>query len=116
MLLTPSWLEKVMTYFLAQKSDPIDAASGHDPAMAEELRVALVAAALSYAEALSQAASAESWTLAARRLAGLAASFGAHELHKAGRSALAAPWGDAAAVALVEGAIAQLHGSALQIS
>lgn len=114
-MLTPSWLENAMTHFFAAISDPIGAASGHDPAIADELRMALVAAALSYAEALHHAESARHWTAAARRLVGLAVSFGALELQEASRQALAAAWGDKAALAHIEQAITRLHGGALQI-
>ncbi len=77
--------------------------------------MALVAAALSYAEALHHAETASHWTSAARRLAGLAASFGAIDLQEASRKALAATFGDEAALTQIERAIMRLQSGALQI-
>ena len=104
-----------MTHFFTPTSDPIGAAAGHDRAIAEELRMALVAAAMSYAEALHHAESADHWTFAARRLAGLAASFGAVDLQEASRKALAATFGDEATLAQIERAIMRLQSGALQL-
>lgn len=105
-----------MTSFVLQIADPIGAAAGYDPSIEGELRVALVAAAMSYADALRQAPSWAHWAEAARRLAGLAASFGAVDLQEASKSALAGPIGNPEALHKIEEAIARLHGGSLQMS
>jgi len=56
------------------------AAVGDDPALIAELRFAFTESAARALEALAAARSAGEWTVAARRLKGLAASFGAVRL------------------------------------
>lgn len=56
------------------------AALGDDPALIAELRFAFTESAAKAIEALEAAADADSWADAARRLKGLAASFGAVRL------------------------------------
>ena len=116
MLLTPDRLEKAMTYLMAQSADIITAASGQDIGLADELRAALAAAALSYVDVLKQPhLFTEDWAQALRRLAGLASSFGAADLHGAVKQALDGPVGNQQAVAQIEAAIAQLQLPDLQI-
>lgn len=103
-----------MTYVIAPSADIITAASGPDDGLAEELRAALVAAALSYVEGLRVAQTSAAWTHGARRLAGLASSFGAAELHAAATAALDGDMASAVAVAQIDAAIAQLRLRDLQ--
>ena len=104
-----------MTYLMAQSSNVILAASGQDAVLAGELRSALVAAGLSYAEALRQCSGPEEWIYAARRLVGLAGSFGALQLQRASANLLDQPVGDEAALAQIDLAIAALQDIDLQI-
>lgn len=74
------------------------AAVGDDPALVAELRAAFLQSAATHVETLAAAPGAGDWQLAARRLQGLAASFGATALMAQADAAAAAPPGDPAAL------------------
>ncbi len=84
------------------------AAVGDDPALMAELRDALVCSAAKHAEQLSGARNDANWTMAAWRLKGLAASFGAMQLMTAADEAVNAAPGDPVAIRRVLRAIALL--------
>jgi histidine phosphotransfer protein HptB len=67
------------------------AAVGDDPALIVELRLAFVESAAKALEALERAVDADGWGVAARRLKGLAASFGAVRLMALAAEAEAQP-------------------------
>lgn len=89
--------------------DVLAAIAGPDAHLAEELRAALISAAASYADLLARARCDANWQVAARRLAGLAASFSATELQLAAQEALAGVPGDPVALRRIQHAIAHLQ-------
>lgn len=80
------------------------AAVGDEPQLIAELRGAFIDSAMRALTAM-EAADAESWTPAAFRLKGLAASFGAVRLMALAAEAAAAPVGDAATLRKLHRAI-----------
>lgn len=84
------------------------AAVGDDPALVNELRGALLDSARRHAEMLERARNDATWEMAASRLRGLAASFGAMQLMTAAEDALQAAPGDPVAVRRVSRAISRI--------
>jgi hypothetical protein len=84
------------------------AAVGDDPALLLELRAALIDSASRHADVLVNARNDATWYGAARRLKGLAASFGAMHLLSAATEAVDAAPGDPVAVRLVLRAISRI--------
>lgn len=99
-----------MAYDPGALQTALAAAVGDDPALLEELRSAFIDSAATHARALALARTEPSWQLAALKLQGLAASFGATDLMKrAGEAASAAP-GDPVTLRRVAVAIAAFGG------
>jgi HPt (histidine-containing phosphotransfer) domain-containing protein len=84
------------------------AAVGDDPALVAELRQALIESAERHADLLRRARCDANWHMAAWRLKGLAASFGATPLLMVANEALEAAPGDPVALRKVARAIAVL--------
>ena len=84
------------------------AAVGDDPGLIAELRIALVDSAEAALEMMTASADAESWTTAAWRLRGLAASFGAVRLMALSSEAAMAGAPDPALLARLKRAIERL--------
>jgi HPt (histidine-containing phosphotransfer) domain-containing protein len=84
------------------------AAVGDDPALMLELRDALLGSANKHVDMLEHARNDATWHMAAWRLKGLAASFGAMHLLTAANDALDAAPGDPVALRRVQRAIAKL--------
>lgn len=82
------------------------AAVGDDPALIAELRAAFLDSATGHADALARARTAADWRVAAWRLQGLAASFGAVGLMVLAERA-AATSGDVAALREIRTAVAE---------
>lgn len=83
------------------------AAVGDEPGLIAELRTAFVESAEKTIEAIEAAQNDEAWSLAAARLKGLAASFGAVRLMSLASETAATP-GDAEAVRKLRRAVARL--------
>jgi HPt (histidine-containing phosphotransfer) domain-containing protein len=83
------------------------AAVGDEPGLIAELRAAFVDSAEKAIEAIESAQGDEAWALAAARLKGLAASFGAVRLMSLAADAVGTP-GDAEAVRKLRRAVARL--------
>ena len=83
------------------------AAVGDEPGLIAELRAAFVDSAEKAIKAIESAQDEEAWTLAAARLKGLAASFGAVRLMSLAADAASTP-GDADAVRKLRRAVARL--------
>lgn len=83
------------------------AAVGDEPGLIAELRAAFVDSAEKTIEAIESAQDEEAWGLAAARLKGLAASFGAVRLMSLAADAAGTP-GDAEAVRKLRRAVARL--------
>jgi hypothetical protein len=86
----------------------LSAAVGDDPALVFELRAALIESAERYGDRLSHAHNDATWLIAAQRLKGLAASFGAMQLLSAASEAVDAAPGDPVAIRRVTRAIAKI--------
>lgn len=84
------------------------AAVGDDPGLIAELRIALVDSAERALTAMEAATDAESWSAAAWRLRGLAASFGAVRLMALASEAANAPGPDKALVGRLKRAVERL--------
>lgn len=99
-----------MNSFMAYDPGALDAALaaavGDDPTLMSELRDALVTSATKHAQQLSGARNDANWEIAACRLKGLAASFGAMQLMLAADEAVNAAPGDPVALRRVLRAIA----------
>lgn len=85
----------------------LDAAVGDDPVLAAELRLAFTQSAASALEMLEEAANEAAWRVAAARLRGLAASFGALRLMEYAGAAEAGPFRDAATLRLLRRTVAR---------
>ncbi|SNS09171.1 hypothetical protein SAMN06295912_101288 [Sphingomonas laterariae] len=81
------------------------AAVGDDPALVTELRSVFLASARGHADALDRAVGASEWRVAAMRLQGLAASFGAVQLMTLAERAVGGVPGDATMLAAIRRAI-----------
>jgi HPt (histidine-containing phosphotransfer) domain-containing protein len=86
------------------------AAVGDDPDLVAELRAAFLDSAARVAEVLAGSRSDGNWRMAARRLQGLAASFGAVELMGIAEEAAAGAPGDPVVLRRVRTAIAAFDG------
>lgn len=86
------------------------AAVGDDPELVAELRAAFLDSAVRTADLLGRARSDLNWQMAARRLQGLAASFGAVELMGIAEDAAAGAPGDPVVLRRVREAIATFDG------
>lgn len=94
-----------MAYDPGALNTALAAAVGDDPSLIAELRVAFMDSALRQADLLSRARCDANWQMAAWRLKGLAASFGAVRLMDAAEAAATAAPGDPVAVRRVNSAI-----------
>ncbi|CAN5306815.1 hypothetical protein BH09PSE3_BH09PSE3_09090 [soil metagenome] len=86
----------------------LSAAVGEDPRLIAELRVAFFESAELHLSALRAAVSQDDWQLAAERMKGLAASFGARRLMDAASAVLDAPR-TSAGLRRIERAVGALH-------
>lgn len=94
-----------MAYDPGALNTALAAAVGDDPSLIAELRTAFMDSALRQADLLSRARCDANWQMAAWRLKGLAASFGAVRLMDAAEAAATAAPGDPVAVRRVNSAI-----------
>ncbi|MBY8822962.1 Hpt domain-containing protein [Sphingomonas colocasiae] len=94
-----------MAYDPGALNTALAAAVGDDPSLIAELRAAFMDSALRQADLLSRARCDANWQMAAWRLKGLAASFGAVRLMDAAEAAATAAPGDPVAVRRVNSAI-----------
>jgi HPt (histidine-containing phosphotransfer) domain-containing protein len=94
-----------MAYDPGALNTALAAAVGDDPSLIAELRTAFMDSALRQADLLSRARCDANWQMAAWRLKGLAASFGAVRLMDAAEAAAVAAPGDPVAVRRVNSAI-----------
>lgn len=94
-----------MAYDPGALNTALAAAVGDDPSLIAELRTAFMDSALRQADLLSRARCDANWQMAAWRLKGLAASFGAVRLMNAAEAAAIAAPGDPVALRRVNSAI-----------
>jgi HPt (histidine-containing phosphotransfer) domain-containing protein len=94
-----------MAYDPGALNTALAAAVGDDPSLIAELRTAFMDSALRQADLLSRSRCDANWQMAAWRLKGLAASFGAVRLMDAAEAAATAAPGDPVAVRRVNSAI-----------
>jgi HPt (histidine-containing phosphotransfer) domain-containing protein len=94
-----------MAYDPGALNTALAAAVGDDPSLIAELRTAFMDSALRQADLLSRARCDANWQMAAWRLKGLAASFGAVRLMDAAEAAAIAAPGDPVALRRVNSAI-----------
>lgn len=97
-----------MAYEIGALDASLAAAVGNDPSLVEELRAALIDGACYYADLLSRSRCDANWIMAAHRLKGLAASFGAVPVIEAADLALDSAPGDPVALRRVIHAIETL--------
>lgn len=97
-----------MAYALDCFDQAIAASLCDDPQLMADLQRALAENARHHSDLLARARCDANWTVAAERLAGLAASFGAKRLQSAADFALAAAPGDPVALRMVRQAIVAL--------
>ncbi|MFM2100219.1 MAG: hypothetical protein RLZZ366_1758 [Pseudomonadota bacterium] len=97
-----------MAYEIGALDATLAAAVGDDAALVRELRAALIDGACQYADLLTRSRCDANWHVAAHRLKGLAASFGAMQLLKAADFALESAPGDPVALRCVTSAVALL--------
>ncbi|MFM9852273.1 MAG: Hpt domain-containing protein [Sphingomonadaceae bacterium] len=95
-----------MAYEMGALDAALAAAVGDDASLVAELRAALIEGAKRHADLLSRARCDGNWSVAAHRLKGLAASFGAVHLLDAANLALESAPGDPVAIRRIERAIA----------
>lgn len=105
-LLSLSRYGNVMAYDPGALQFALAAAVGDDPALVAELRSAFLQSAHAHVDALGRAQSDADWRLAASRLQGLAASFGAIRLMELAESAAEGAAGDPAILRRLDSAIA----------
>lgn len=94
-----------MAYEIGALDASLAAAVGNDPSLVQELRSSLVEGASHYADLLSRSRCDANWIMAAHRLKGLAASFGAIPLIEAADLVLDSAPGDPVALRRVSRAI-----------
>lgn len=99
-----------MAFEMGTLDAALAAAVGDNPSLVGELRAALIEGALRHADLLARARCDANWNVAAHRLKGLAASFGATQLILAADLALKSAPGDPVAIRRVDRAIALLEG------
>lgn len=95
-----------MAYDPGALDTALAAAVGNDPALIAELRKAFLKSAARQSDLLTRARNDANWQMAAWRLKGLAASFGAVRLMDAAEHAAQAAPGDPVSVRRVNAAIA----------
>ena len=83
----------------------LTAAAGDDPALVADLRHALISSASHHADLLARSRCDANWLVAAHRLKGLAASFGASGLFDAASAAIETAPGDPVALRKVNRAV-----------
>ncbi len=98
-----------MSYQFGSLDASLAAALGDDAALITELREALISNARNHADLLQRSRCDGNWEVAAHRLKGLAASFGAVALVEAAEHALTAVPGDPVAMRGVNEAINALQ-------
>lgn len=108
-LLTRYGLQTAMVFIPSAMNNVIAAVAGSDAELAGELHNALLSGAMRYADLLKRARCDANWALAAKRLAGLAASFSATELQLAAEEAQAGAPGDPVALRKINRAIENLQ-------
>lgn len=84
------------------------AVAGSAPDLVDDLRIAFFESAAVHAGAMQAADTVEAWQAAALKLRSLAASFGAHRVIDAAKSAHDAPLGDKKALTRVDRALSSL--------
>lgn len=94
-----------MAYQFGSLDASLAAAIGDDAMLIAELRESLISNARDHADLLSRARCDANWTVAAHRLHGLAASYGAQQLMVAAQRALDSAPGDPVALHKVRRAI-----------
>lgn len=99
-----------MAYDPGALDTALAAAVGNDPALIAELRTAFLDSATRQSGLLSRARNDANWQMAAWRLKGLAASFGAVRLMNAAEHAARAAPGDPVSVRRINAAIASFEG------
>lgn len=97
-----------MKHAQAEFNRALSQALGDEPMLAGDLAGAFRDGIAGHRDALGRAPDAASWTQAAARLEGLAASFGARSLMRASAGARIAVPGDPAVLARIDAAIAEL--------
>lgn len=105
LLLNLSVAGRGMSYDPGGLRTALAAAVGDDPALVDELRAAFLEGAHTHARALARARGKEEWRVAAWRLQGLAASFGAVALTAHAEAAAKGPVGDPTALRAIGRAI-----------
>ena len=98
-----------MAFEIGTLDAALAAAVGDDPSLVADLRGALISGARHHADLLSRSRCDANWLVAAHRLKGLAASFGATNLIAAADLTLVSAPGDPVALRRVERAIAALE-------
>jgi HPt (histidine-containing phosphotransfer) domain-containing protein len=97
-----------MAYEFSALDASLAAIVGDDPALAAELRTALADGARQYCDLLARSRCDANWEVAAHRLKGLAASFGAMDLLSSAEFALESAPGDPVALRRVGVSVALL--------
>jgi HPt (histidine-containing phosphotransfer) domain-containing protein len=98
-----------MAYEMGSLDAALAAAVGDDPSLVQELRDALIGGAKRHADLLNRSRCDANWTVAAHRLKGLAASFGATNLIAAADLTLSSAPGDPVALRRIQSAISALE-------
>lgn len=98
-----------MAYDPGALETALAAAVGDDPALVTELRAAFVGSVAAHADAMKRARSDADWRMAAWRLQGVAASFGATRLMAVAEGAANMAKGDADALRRIDRSIASLR-------
>lgn len=99
-----------MAYDPGALDSALAAAVGDDPALVAELRAVFFESAAKHLDAMKRASSDADWQIAAKRMMGLAASFGVTRLIDAAGNAADAPRGDATALRQVVRSIDSFGG------
>jgi HPt (histidine-containing phosphotransfer) domain-containing protein len=99
-----------MAYDFGALEASVAAAVGDDDALAQDLRAAFFDGVRYHADLLSRSRCDANWEIAAHRLKGLAASFGATALMKTADFALESAPGDPVALRRIKNAIAAIEG------
>lgn len=97
-----------MAYHFHGFDSALVAAVGEDVGLISELRTALYESAIHYADLLERARCDANWEIAAHRLKGVAASFGASAVSAAAEFALNSAPGDPVAIRKVKAEVACL--------
>jgi HPt (histidine-containing phosphotransfer) domain-containing protein len=103
-------LKRIMAYDFGALEASVAAAVGDDSALAQDLRRAFLDGVRHHADLLNRSRCDANWEIAAHRLKGLAASFGAVALMKTADFALESAPGDPVALRRVKSAITAIAG------